>query len=217
MGKVDVYIGGYLLIDDVTKEESERLASNTCIVGMPVSITYDAETSVFKAVLSNGDPIGTVHPKNKLAIREALEEGWTCAGWLSLVYYDNGDKLFKGEMVYQMFHVKPSQTKEQQNLEAYTQKTSERIAAGKRPDVVLTGTSWDQVVETGDWEGDKQQPLPINTKRNSGLVVFKRKRSVSDKIALAAMSRHPGCRIALTVVVILIAALILFLVLKCGA
>lgn len=217
MGKVDVYIGGYLLIDEVTKEESERLASNACIVGMPVSIAYDAETSGFKAVLPNGDPIGTVHPKNKLAIREALEEDWTCAGWLSLVYYDNGEKLFKGEMVYQMFHVKPSQTKEQQNLEAYTKKTSERLAAGKRPDVVLTGNSWDQVVETGDWESDKQQPLPINTKRNSGIVVFKRKRSVSDKIALAAMSRNPGCRIALAVVIIIIAALILFFVLNCGA
>ncbi len=217
MGKVDVYIGGYLLIDEVTKEESERLASNACIVGMPVSIKYNAETSEFKAVLPNGDPIGTVHPKNKLSIREALEENWTCAGWLSLVYYDNGDKLFKGEMVYQMFHVKPSQTTEQANLENYTRKTSERIAAGKRPNVVLTGASWDQVVETGDWESDKQEPLPINTKRNSGLVVFKRKRSVSDKIALAAMERNPGCRIALTVVIIIIALIVLFFVWRCSA
>lgn len=217
MGKVDVYIGGYLLIDEVTKEESERLASNACIVGMPVSISYDAETGIFKAVLPNGDPIGTVHPKNKLALREAFEENWTCACWLSLVYYDNADKLFKGEMVYQMFHVKPSQTKEQENLEAYTRKTAERLAAGKRPNVVLTGTSWDNVIETGDWEPDKQQPLPIDTKRNSGLVVFKRKRSVSDKIALAAMSRNPGCRIALSVALILVAALVLFFVWRCTA
>ncbi len=217
MGKVDVYIGGYLLIDEVTKEESERLASNACIVGMPVSIAYNAEESQFKAVLPNGDPIGTVHPKNKLSIREALEENWTCAGWLSLVYYDNDAKLFKGEIVYQMFHVKPSQTTEQANLENYTRKTSERLAAGKRPNVVLTGNSWDQVVKTGDWEGDKQEPLPINTKHNSGQVVFKRKRSVSDKIALAAMERKPGCRIALNVVVIIIALIVLFFVWRCTA
>lgn len=215
MGKVDVYIGGYLLIDEVTKEESERLASNACIVGMPVSITYNAETSEFKAVLPNGDSVGTVHPKNRLAIREALEEGWTAAGWLSLVYYDNEAKLFRGEMVYQMFHVKPSQTTEQANLEAFTRKTAERLAAGKRPDVVLTGEGWDTVIETGDWESDKQESLPIDTKRNSGLVVFKRKRSVSDKLALAAMSKNPGCHIALVVCIIILALIVLFFVWKC--
>lgn len=215
MGKVDVYIGGYLIIDEVTKEESERLASNACIVGMPVKITYNAETSTFKAVLENGDSIGTVHPKNRLSIREAIEEAWTCAGWLSLVYYDNEAKLFKGEMVYQMFHVKQSQTKEQANLESYTQKTSERLAAGKRPDVVLTGNSWDQVIETGDWESGKEQPLPIDTKRNSGQVIFKRKRSVSDKLAIAAMSKNPGCHIALIVAIIIIAVIVLFLIWSC--
>ena len=161
-----------------------------------------------------------MHPKNKLAIREALEEGWTCAGWLSLVYYDNGDKLFKGEMVYQDVSREtlsgPKNSRTSRPLHA--EQPPSASPPGKRPDVVLTGTSWDQVVETGELRrSDKQQPLPINAKRNSGLVVFKRKRGVSGKTALAAMSRHPGCRIALTVVVILIAALILFLVLKCGA
>lgn len=216
MGKVDVYIGGYLTIDEVTQEESERLASNSCIVGMPVVVRYDAETSQFKATLPSGEPIGTVHPKNRLAIREALEEGWTCASWLSLVYYTNDEKLFKGEIVYQMFHVKPSQTKEQANLEAYTLKTSERLANGERPSVVLTGGSWDEVIETGDHKSDKQQPLPIDTKRNSGEVIFKRKRSAADKLATAAMERKPGCRIAMIVGIIIICLLILLFIWKCA-
>lgn len=216
MGKVDVYIGGYLTIDEVTQEESERLASNSCIVGMPVVVRYDAETSQFKATLPSGESIGTVHPKNRLAIREALEEGWTCASWLSLVYYTNDEKLFKGEIVYQMFHVKPSQTKEQANLEAYTLKTSERLANGERPSVVLTGGSWDEVIETGDHKSDKQQPLPIDTKRNSGEVIFKRKRSAADKLATAAMERKPGCRIAMIVGIIIICLLILLFIWKCA-
>lgn len=216
MGKVDVYIGGYLTIDEVTQEESERLASNSCIVGMPVVVRYDAETSQFKVTLPSGEPIGTVHPKNRLTIREALEEGWTCASWLSLVYYTNDEKLFKGEIVYQMFHVKPSQTKEQANLEAYTLKTSERLANGERPSVVLTGGSWDEVIETGDHKSDKQQPLPIDTKRNSGEVIFKRKRSAADKLATAAMERKPGCRIAMIVGIIIICLLILLFIWKCA-
>ena len=217
MGKVDVYIGGYLLIDEVTKAESDLLASNACIVGMPVTISYNAETAEFKASTTDGNSIGTVHPKNKLAMREAFEENWTCAAWLSLVFYDNATKLFKGELVYQMFHVKQSQTKEQANLEAYTRKTAERLGAGKRPNVVLTGASWDQVVETGDWEGDKEEPLPIDTKRNSGLVVFKRKRSVSDKLATAAMANNPGCRIGAVAVLVLLVALIVFGIWSCTA
>lgn len=217
MGKVDVYIGGYLTIDDVTKEESERLASNSCMVGMPVVIRYDAETSEFRVVLPTGESLGVIHPKNRLAIREALEEGWTCASWLSLVYYINDEKLFKGEIVYQFFHVKPSQTKEQANLEAYTLKTAERLAAGERPSVVLTGNSWDHVVENGDWETDKQQPIPVDTSRNSGIVIFKRKRSVSDKIAQAAIERKPGFRIGLYAAILVIAIVVLFFVWRCVA
>lgn len=217
MGKVDVYIGGYLTIDTVTKEESDRLASNACIVGMPVVVRYDAETSEFRVTLPSGESLGVIHPKNRLAIREALEEGWTCASWLSLVYYTNDEKLFKGEIVYQFFHVKPSQTKEQANLEAYTLKTSERLANGERPKVVLTGNSWDTVIETGDWASDDQQKLPIDTSRNSGTVVFKRKRSVSNKIATAAMERKPGCRIALSAAILVIAVVVLLFVWRCAA
>lgn len=217
MGKVDVYIGGYLTIDTVTKEESDRLASNACIVGMPVVVRYDAETSEFRVTLPSGESLGVIHPKNRLAIREALEEGWTCASWLSLVYYTNDEKLFKGEIVYQFFHVKPSQTKEQANLEAYTLKTSERLANGERPKVVLTGNSWDTVIETGDWTSDDQQKLPIDTSRNSGTVVFKRKRSVSNKIATAAMERKPGCRIALSAAILVIAVVVLLFVWRCAA
>jgi hypothetical protein len=217
MGKVDVYLGGYLTIDDVTKAESECLASNEAMVGNPLVISYDAETSTFKAALPSGKTVGTVRPKNRLALREAFEEDWTRRAWLSLVYYDNSDKLFKGELVYQMFHVKQSQTKEQANLEAYAQKTADRLAAGKRPDVRLTGAGWDAVIENGDWEGEKEEPLPIDTKRNSGTVVFKRKRSLSDKLALAAIERRPGCRAALAMAVIVLAVLVMVLVWKCAA
>lgn len=217
MGKVDVYIGGYLPIDEVTKEESERLASNACVVGMPLELVYQAEDNSFRLRLPNGDSLGTVHPKNKLAIREAIEESWTRFCWLSLVYYDNDAKKFGGEVVFQMFHVKPSQTTEQANLEAYARKTADRLASGKRPDVVLTGDSWDQVVETGDWEADKSEPLPIDTKRNSGKVIFKRKRSLSDKLAMAAIERKPGCHVALVAAVIVVALVVLFIVWRCTA
>ena len=216
MSKVDVYIGGYLTIEKVTKEESERLASNECMIGMPVTLTTDAESSEFRILSSQGNSIGVVKPKNRLALRNALENGWTCRCWLSLVYYAEADKMLHGEIVYQCFNVKESQTKEQAALEAYTQHTSEALAAGKRPRLTLTGTSYDQVIESnGAWQGEDGEPLPISTKRGSGTVVFKRKRSAADKLALSALERKPGCRIALTVVLLVLVIAIAFGIWKC--
>ena len=216
MSKVDVYIGGYLKIEEVSKAESERLASNECMVGMPVTLSCNGEDGVFRLTSAQGNAIGTVKPKNRLALRNALENGWTCRCWLSLVYYVEADKLFHGEIVYQCFKVKDSQTQEQAALEAYTQNTADALAAGKRPRVVLTGTSYDQVIESnGTWQSDEVEPLPISTKRGSGTVIFKRKRSVSDKLALSALERKPGCRIALTVVLLVIVIAIAFGIWKC--
>lgn len=216
MGKVDVYIGNYLLIDEVTPEESERLASNACIVGMPVTMSYDDETETFTVSNQDGASIGIVHPKNKMALRNALENGWTCKCWLSLVYYNNDDKVFKGEIVYQFYNVKPTQTKEQQALDSFAEKTSERLASGKRPNVTLTGTGYDQVIETGDWTDTSDLPLPFSTKRGTGNVVFKRKRSTADKLALAAMANKPGCRIATYAVLLVIVLVVLFFVWRCA-
>ena len=217
MSKVDVYIGGYLKIEEVSRAESERLASNECMVGMPVTLSCDGEDGAFHLTSSQGNPIGTVKPKNRLALRNALENGWTVRCWLSLVYYVEADKLFHGEVVYQCFKVKDSQTREQAALEAYAQATSEALASGKRPRVTLTGTSYDQVIETnGVWQSDEAEPLPISTKRGSGTVIFKRKRSVSDKLALSALERKPGCRIAATVVMLIIVIAIALGIWKCA-
>lgn len=218
MSKVDVYIGGYLPIDEVSKDESERLASNECMVGAPVQLSYDAASSSFVVKSEAGSTIGTVHPKNRLALRDALENGWTCRFWLSLVYYVEAEKLFHGEIVYQCFKVKPVQTEEQAALEAYTEATAQALAAGKRPRIVLTGTSYDQVIESkGTWRSDQEEPLPFSTKRGSGVVVFKRRRSVSDRLALSALQRKPGCRIAVSVVMLVIVVALALLIWKCVA
>ena len=215
MGKVDVYNGGYLLLDEVTKQQSELLASNLCVIGMPLVISYDAEDSVFTVSTKTGDAIGTVRPHNKLTFREAIEGGWTCRAWLSLVYYDNERKLFGGEIVYQFYNVKPTEINEQQALDAYAEKTSERLAAGERPDVNLTGTGYDTVVSTGDWSSKSQVALPIDTGRGGGKVVFKRKRGISDKLTAAATERRPGCKVATIVVLIVLLVAIILVMWSC--
>ena len=118
MGKVDVYFADYLVIDDITEQSSRLLASNGCIIGMPLKLTWQADSGLFTVSTVGGDVIGTANPKNKLAIREALENGNDGACWLSLVWYDNTDKLYHAELVYQFYNVKASQTTERANLDA---------------------------------------------------------------------------------------------------
>ena len=101
------------------------------LIGQKIAIVTDrAQTTRNKitGVLSRPgyqivflDTPGVTNPKNKLAIRESLENGNDGACWLSLVWYDNTDKLYHAELVYQFYNVKASQTTERANLDAYTQ------------------------------------------------------------------------------------------------
>ena len=47
MGKVDVYFADYLVIDDITEQSSRLLASNGCIIGMPLKLTWQANNRRF--------------------------------------------------------------------------------------------------------------------------------------------------------------------------
>jgi hypothetical protein len=215
MGKVDVYFSDYLVVQDTTENASKLLSSNACIIGMPLKLVWLPDENLFAVNTVTGENLGKADPKNKLAIRECLAQGNEGACWLSLVWYDNADQLFHAEIVYQFYNVKASQTVEKANLDAFTQHTSERLAQGKRPIIELTGAGWDQVLATGDWESPDQRPYPINTKRNSGNVILKRKRSLSDKLVMDIISGSPAKRWGISIAFIVIVLVIIFLVCRC--
>lgn len=217
MSKVDVYVGEYLTIEETTHQESERLASNESMVGMPFTLEYDSEKKGFRVFTPSHNSVGMIYPRNKLRLLEAFENGWPTHCWLSLVYYNGDEKLFHGEVAYLFYNVKPSQTQELAALDAYAKKLGAALAAGKRPRFSLTGTQYDQVIASGgNWETDEKEPLPFSTKRGSDVVVFKNKRSVGERLAQAAIERKPGCRIVLLLAVIVVALLVVFLVWKCA-
>ena len=216
MSKVDVYLGDYITIDDVTKEESERLASNECMVGAPVTLKPHGDDGIYEVMDSAGNSIGRIKPKNRLAIKNAFENEWTCHCWLSLVYYVEADKLFHAEIVYQFHKVKASQTTDEAALCSYEEGISEMLASGKRPVVKLTGNQYDEIVEGGGaFRPTEEEPLPFSTKRGSGVAVFKRKRSVSDKMALAALNHNPGCRIGMIAAILVVIIVVAVFVWRC--
>lgn len=215
MGKSDGYIGGYLLLDDVESQQSELLASNLCVVGMPLALSYDPDSAKILVSTAAGQNVGTVRPSNRMAFKEALEGGWTCRAWLSLVYYDNSVRRFGGEIAYQLFDSEPGPEGAREALESYAEKTARRLADGQRPDVALSGTEYRKVLETGDLQPTEKVPLPIDTGRGGGKVVFKHKRTVSDKLAQAAVERRPGCLAAAAVALLVLVGAVVFALWSC--
>jgi hypothetical protein len=218
MSKVDIYVGEYLTIDEATKEERDRLASTECVIGMQLTLDYLADKGGFRVVAPSGASLGIVYPKNKLRLQEALENKWTYRAWLSLVYYNGEDKTYHGEIAYVFYNLKPDMTEQIASFNGYIDNVGEAIKAGKRPKLALTGTQYDEVLAShGTWKATEEEPLPISTKRGSNTVIFKKRMSLTDKLAAGILERKPGPIILSIVLIVAVIALIVFLVYACVA
>lgn len=192
MSKVDVYVGEYLLIDQVNKQESAALASTSSVIGMPVRLEFLAADKSVRVMTPAGDSLGVAHPANKLHLQEALESGWPLHAWLSFVYYDAAASLYKGEIAYLFYNLKPGMQQEKAALEAYAGRVAGLLKSGERPRLSLTGTQYKQVLESeGSWEHPDRVPLPISGRRGSKTVVFKRKMTLADRLAQGILERKP--------------------------
>ncbi len=218
MSKVDVYVAEYTTIDKVTKEESELLASSECVVGMSVQLSQDPDSNGFRVSTKDGRSLGLIHPRARLGLTEAFENGWPLHCWLSLVYYvqKGGEKLFHGEVVYQFYNVKPTQTAELASLQAYSDKIHHLLAAGKRPRVSLTGSEYEEVLsQGGSFTPTGVEALPFAKQHNSGVVVYKKKQSLADQLTQMALAHRGGClagSIGVLALIVLVIALVIWLI-----
>ncbi len=210
MAKVDVYIGGYFTIEPRDESQNKRLASTACHVGDSLKIKHDEKTGELIATLANGDEIGVCKPKNRLSIINAIENDWICQFTLALVTYSKKDKSYAGELVYQCYHPDKRKTESQRALGAYVAHTIKQIKTGKRPNVHLTGTEYEAIIES---EGAslpeyKEIPLPSGVGvAGSGVVVFKRSASMIDQMTQQAAQGNQGCKIAAYLAILLVVAL----------
>ena len=216
MSKVDVYFGGYLELCEIGSQESNTLRSNECVIGMPLIISYDAQMGTFNVATGAGTHVGVIKPPNRLAMREALENNWTCRCWLSLVYYVEAEHTYHGEVVYQIYNLKPSQTAEQEAFDNFAQSISTLLANGERPRVALNGKQYDEVIARGgNWKPEGTEALPFSTARGSGVVVYKQKRSLAEHLIAGIIDRRPLYIVGTVAGLIAIVLLILFFIWSC--
>ena len=216
MSKVDVYFGGYLELHEIGSHESDTLRSNECVIGMPLVISYDAQSGTFDVATGAGSHVGVIRPQNRLSMREALENNWTCKCWLSLVYYVEAEHTYHGEVVYQIYNLKPSQTAEQAALDTFAQGISTALANGERPRVALNGKQYDEVIATGGtWKPEGTEALPFSTARGSGVVVYKQKRSFAEHLIAGIVDRRPAYVFGTLAGLVVIILLVLFFIWSC--
>lgn len=210
MAKIDVYMGDYLQIQEVTPEESTLLASNECVVGTPLSVSLTDEPGVFRVHAPSGASLGTFRTRNQLALRNALENGWVCKFYLTLVYYVDAEKLFKGEFLYQCYNIDPRKAGDKKAFDVFSETTRELVEQGERPCVQLTGEQYDKIVETaGTYRVPGERPLPTFER---GEIVFKKKKSLSDRMVAQLAQNSPSTRIIANLIILLILLGVLYLI-----
>lgn len=213
MAKIDTYIAGYQLIDTGTAEESARLASPASKIGSPLTLRIDDESGDLILIDESGVTIGTCRPKNRLSLVNALEDAWTCHLTLSLVVYDKASDSYKGEFAYQCYNPDKRKAGAQEALDAYSKTTREAIALGNRPRIVITGSEYDAIVDSGGIQiPEGTAPLPKGVgDQGSGVVVYKRNESAIDKLIGQALAGNPGCKVASYVAIALVVALFAYI------
>ena len=204
MGKLNFYTADYQVIIPRNEAESNHLASNAAIVGEPLEIDYNAATAEF-VVLGRGDAeLGVITPDDPEALRIALENGYEGHVTLSLVAYDPDEKHFIGELVYQFFHASSILGDTDVPLQGFMARVPERIASGERPRVTM-----DTPGSTKPPVGS--QPLP---ELPTGGAVMKRRKSLADKLVLAAYKNEPGCALVSGLVLLALLGGVIYLIVR---
>lgn len=204
------YFAEYSKLVDITSEESSRLASNMSVVGSDLSLMceIDGETGLTRIKVSvKAGPLGYVEASLAEKIITALDEGWLCNAYLSLVAYTEETSRFWGEVAFICY----KGTEEE--LSAFAQLCAtfaSRIASGKRPAVSLSHKEIESILKTGgSWTSEKIAPA---LSMDRGTVVFKRKRGFTDSLVTAAANGALGCKIAAVIFwLVVLGAVIVFL------
>lgn len=216
MSRTDTYLADYELINAQSEEQSSRLASNEAMVGSALTLKEHSEDYTYEVFSEQGGSLGFISPQNKLAFKSAFDQSKVKCITLSLVYYSNDDKQFMGELAYQFYTPDPNAHEDAQAFSNFFKHTQKLIEEGKRPQLQISAYEHDYIKDNnGALEITKATPLPEFSK---GEVVFKKQKSIADKMVQGLVSGTPQDRIkvyALVILVILIIiALIYFLFLR---
>lgn len=210
---------GYLAIDIVNELESNRLASNECMVGSPLTLRATDTPNEFEVLSAGNNRIGALRPLHPVQVERLLMPTTALSCFLSLVYYVNDDKHFHAELYY------VAHAAENDAALSATRVAHESLAAacqgflenGIRPPAHMTAAQAAKIAALAGTENasytaatyplEERQPLPALER---GEVIFKKKRTGSDKFVIALANSPKGAKIVVNLIAIAIMIFIIY-------
>ncbi|MCL2529864.1 MAG: hypothetical protein FWE41_05980 [Coriobacteriia bacterium] len=200
----DVYDGFFVRLEDLSLEESRFFLGAEAIIG--TALILDSENT---RLLSNGGllaaQLGEATAK-RLAGHAA--KGWSIQVLIVTTYYRAQDKGAVVDLAFLCWD--PQDAELDAALTAFAKGIAERFAAGRRAEIALTQKQFIQVLQSkGAWyltQTIKREPL------EKGTVVFKSRRSGTERLTAYALRHRSGCNILSLLFLIALAAGIVFLI-----
>ena len=202
------YFGTYHRFETTSKNEASLLNGADNTVGDEYEVVFEDEIAWLKNRFGSQICHFDTEFSRKLRIFQA--RGWKITAFLALVAYtDKPDPgIYWGEMV--VISYDPSQ---ENAFQIFAKSVAEKLAEGIRPDVALNDHAVDLLLSSnGAWLPDKRTPLP---EREGGTVFLKTRRLMSEKLIEQGRQGNKGCYAISILFLIALAALAIFLVLKC--
>lgn len=191
----DVYAGFYLRLEDLSAEASSYLLGANAVIGS--SLIFDSANleivtdmglrlASLSAAVSDALPAQTTERLASYAAR-----GWIIKVLLSATYYRALDKKGLADVAFICWE--PLGDESDAALTAFAKGIAERFAMGERVELMLSQEQFIHVLESdGRWfftRELKREPL------EKGVVVFKSRRSFSERLTVYALAHRVGCNV----------------------
>ena len=205
--------GFYARFETYTKKDAGILMGADVLVGDEFSVKFEQNETGLKAALYDkfDTRIGYFEESTTRQLRLYEARGWTTRVFLAFLAYSDHPEpgCYWGQMAVLSY---PSECSDL--LEKFVQKTAAKLAEGKRVDVNIGTQGIKNLIESnGEWFTSATLP---KIKFDTGTVMMKSSRSLSEKLVEQGRAKNPGCYIVSWVFIIGV-AVIAFLALKsCG-
>jgi hypothetical protein len=203
----EVYRGFYADFKPQGEEGARYLSGVEGIIGSTLKLECFEDALTF--VAHDGQQIALLEGELAARLKTLLEQGWIIRCVLASIIYNAGEKSFTGN--FACISYSPQLEDEvKRSLETFINSIAHRIASATRPKLELTQDQFVRVIESkGAWFLTREEPWPELPK---GSVVYRRRRTLSDRLISIALEGNRGCVVASWVATVIIIGAVCFLV-----
>ncbi|MDR1359021.1 MAG: hypothetical protein LBJ48_06710 [Coriobacteriales bacterium] len=198
------YKGFYLRICDLTEQGRAYVLGAEGIIGS--ELVYNRESDFLLA--GDGRRIAKLPEETTRQLAACAQDNWRITVLISAIFFRAEDKSVAVELAFLCWA--PLETAYETALVNFSHNIAERLASGDRAGLALSQDQFGSVLRSGgEWyltRATKREPL------EKGTVVYKSRRSGTERLTGFALRHKTGCTVFATVFWIALAAGVVVLV-----